>query len=334
MTDLKPKFATASAEKNNIFDIPLHEHLARQNLATLPQSALLTQSVNALGKTDLVEAYLRGSFSSGEADELSDIDLFLVVKPEYLAATYDTFVEQLNRTHPVLVSCHDKLVKDYGGIGFMFICKGPQDRLYQFDLYMAMKGVPPKAGLVNCPRIFTKNPAYSWLDENGACAELPETARNFIARHSGGDSKADQVKYYLTDLMVTLHIMKKHLKRGQFARALNDNNHAIGVSVELLRTVSGERSHHTALYAADKLVSDCINSKDPVISLLACELQAQFLAPLDQKKIGRLFSISESLARNFEPDAYRDMEAALKEYRVRVLGGGAPRAPQAPRPAP
>jgi hypothetical protein len=123
----------------------------------------------------------------------------------------------------------------------------------------------------------------------------------------------------MTDLMVTLSIMKKHLKRGQHARALNDNNHAIGVSVELLRLVSDEKSHHSALYAADSLTRKCMESKDANLRALATSLQNQFLAPLDQKKIHTLFSISEDLVKRYKPEAYAQMAGALEGYRACVL---------------
>jgi hypothetical protein len=320
---LKPKFASKAAEENNIFDIPLRDHLEHTGMLHLPQAPLITSTVDALKNTDLVEAYLRGSFSSGEADELSDIDLFVVVEPEKLPDTYHAFVEHVKQTHEILVACHDKLVKDYGGIGWMFVCKDKNDKLLQFDFYAAIKGTPPKALLVNSPRIFTRNPEYSWLEEKTPVGDLPGHTSKFITQHTGGDTKTDKVKYYMTDLMVTLSIMKKHLQRGQHARALNDNNHAIGVSVELLRLVSDENSHHSALYAADKLVAKCAVSQDPVLRKLSGELQNQFLAPLNPHKIRKLFAISELLVREYQPEAYAEMAGALNGYKQCVMGCGA-----------
>jgi predicted nucleotidyltransferase len=265
------KLWAAIQSKWNITDIPVEEHLRNTKQDHLPQAKLLVETLHHL-EDNLTEAYLRGSFAYGEADERSDIDLFVVVSPEKLEETYNSFVEFLNEDYSVLVFCHDRLVKDYGGIGFMFIVKDDNDRLFQFDFYMAMTGVPPKVGLSNHPRIYTQNPEYCWLEENKP-QPLPKDAQDFIDRATGKQNDVSkgsegnlipqkrsinaEIQYQLTDLMVALNIMKKHVARGQNARTLVDNNHVTGTCVEMLKALMHRESPHTALYEADSLIKTC-----------------------------------------------------------------------------
>lgn len=334
-SSLRKAWSQSVRAKNNIADISVEDHLRATGQDHLPQATVLKGALKHLEKQGLVEAYLRGSFSCGEADEYSDIDLFLVVRPEQLESTYESFVSHLGGKYPVLVSCHDKLVKDYGGIGFMFVCKDGGDRLFQFDLYMAMKGVPPKALLVNSPRVYSGNPDYCWLAEKRAKGALPKNARRFMEKHSGGNDAESLVKYYMTDLMVTLGIMQKHLTRGQIARALNDNNHAIGVCVEMLRVMSNEKSHHSALYAADRLLKDCSVSADPAVRRAAQVVGGELLSAIGEKKISVLFCCMKDLIRETQPDLYAATAPSFDEYERLVLkkgcGGGKASAPGGPR---
>jgi predicted nucleotidyltransferase len=185
---MKEGFKKAAFDRNllGVHDVAVEDHLRQTGQVGLPQAGILIDALGHLQNENLVEAYLRGSFASGEADQHSDIDLFAVVEPENLAKTYQSFHDNLNKNYPILVSCHDRLVKDYGGIGFMMLCEGDEGRLFQFDLYMAMKGVPPKVGLFSCPRVYASDPAYCWIEENQPNSNLPESALRSSESHPGG----------------------------------------------------------------------------------------------------------------------------------------------------
>lgn len=311
--------ATGTVLQHGIRDISLEQHLADTSQGHLFQAQVLRDCLAHLKEQGLVEAYLRGSFANGEADEHSDIDLFLVVEPEKLEQIHTAFTDYITNKYAILVSCHDKLVKDYGGIGFMYLCGDANKKMFQFDLYMAMKGVPPRAQLFNSPRIHSVDPSYCWNQEYKS-SPMPEVADNFIKKFSGGDSKADKMEYLCNDLMVTLSIMKKHVTRGQIARALNDNNHATGVCIEMLRTEFGDQSVHSSLYAGDKMITAAKQSGNAVLSSLAEFLEEQFVAPVSLRKVHEMFFIGTALLHETCPEAYKNIEQSINAYNALVVG--------------
>lgn len=303
---------------NGILDIPLDRHLNETSQQHLFQARVLREALDHLKEQGLVEAYLRGSFANGEADEHSDIDLFLVVEPENLEAIHTEFTEYLKNKYSILVSCHDKLVKDYGGIGFMYLCGDASKKLFQFDLYMALKGVAPRAQLFNSPRIHSSDPNYCWVQENSP-EPLPDCAQHFIDKFSAGDTPKGKMEFLCNDLMVTLSIMKKHVTRGQMARALNDNNHAIGVCIEMLRTIFDDKTVHTALYAGDKMIIAAQESGNPVYQVAANALQDQIVAPVSLRKVREMFAIGSSLLQEAAPDAYKTIKDSIEAYNNLVI---------------
>lgn len=311
--------ASGTVLQNGIHDIPLDQHLAQTAQGHLFQAQVLRNCLEHLKKQGLVEAYLRGSFANGEADEYSDIDLFLVVEPEKLEEIHTVFTQYLSEKYAILVSCHDKLVKDYGGIGFMYLCGDADKKLFQFDLYMAMKGVPPRAQLFNSPRIHSVDPVYCWNHEH-KCEPLPEVAENFIRKYTGGESKTEKMEYLCNDLMVTLAIMKKHVTRGQMARALNDNNHVMGVCIEMLRTEFQDQSVHSSLYAGDKMIEVAKNSGNSVYQSIAEFMEEQIVAPVSLRKVDEMFFIGTALLQEACPDAYKNIEKSINAYNALVVG--------------
>ena len=318
-------------DQKGILDIPLATYLKETDQDHLFQAKILCEALDYLKDQGLVEAYLRGSFANGEADEYSDIDLFLVVEPENLETTYNAFSDYLKDKYSILVSCHDKLVKDYGGIGFMYLCGDNSRNMFQFDLYMAMKGVPPRILLPNVPRIHAADPAYCWISENQP-KDLPSCAQTFIDKFSAGETRDGKLEFLCNDLMVTLSIMKKHVARGQMARALNDNNHAIGVCVEMLRTVFEDTSNHSSLYAGDKMIEVAQASGNETYATLATFLQEQLLAPVSQRKVSEMFFIGAALVQEASPETYARIEKSLLAYNDLVVKGAEAKA--APRKAP
>ena len=312
-------WATIQA-KWNIIDIPIEDHLRDTNQEHLPQTKLLVDAVNKL-EDNLTEAYLRGSFAYGDADVHSDIDLFVVVPPEKLAQTYQQFVDFLNEDYSVLVFCHDRLVKDYGGIGFMFIVKDENDKLFQFDFYMAMTGVPPKVPLRNHPRIYTENPEYCWLEENKA-KPLPKSAQKFIEHYTANDNaeKKDinaELEYQLVDLLVALNIFQKHVTRCQYGRALTDNNHVLSTCVEMLRALAKDDSPHTSLYTVDKLIKTC--KEDGLFADKANRLNDLLLAKPSNQKVIDIFDLGISIIKDHCPEVYTKLRSSIDEYERLVI---------------
>ena len=315
----KPWDASAGQSLIATNDRPLAEYLAATSQDHLFQADILKEALGYLEKQGLVEAYVRGSFAHQEADEHSDIDLFLVVEPEKLESTFEAFTQYLQDKYTIMVSCHDKLVKDFGGIGFMYLCGDANNKMFQFDLYTAIKGVAPRAELpADTPRVYSADPSYCWKTDK-ASFDRPQCVESFISKFSAGDGKQEKMEYLCNDLMVTLSIMKKHLIRGQVTRALNDNNHAIGVCIEMLRAEFQDQTPHSSLYAGDQMIIAAKKSNDPVYKKIAQDLERELLNPVSLNKVEALFEIGRTMVQKASPDAYNAIAPSLAAYQHMVV---------------
>lgn len=297
-----------------VTDTNLEHHLALNSLSHLPQSTLLRQVLSAVKNDGLAEAYLRGSFSTGEADDYSDIDLFLVVDPTHLEKTFLMFLSYAQKHHKVLSICHDKLVADYGGIGFMALLKNTNTgRVTQFDLYFCQTGGHPTIPLINSTRIYSRNQGYSIFCEPER--QMRAVDANSLMAHVSYplDPKTENAKHELNDLLIAAFIMSKHLKRGQFARARNDDHHAVQVCASLLKDSVGYVSHQTPLYFADRLAATCKTSGTPAQQKLGTILERMCAASPSSTQINNIIEFSREIIGSFFHDLRTEFEPILHE---------------------
>lgn len=308
--------AAAKPKDPTIVDISVEDHLKNHAVDHLPQARILSDCLNHLASTeDISEAYLRGSFSSGTADKYSDIDLFLVVKPDNVEQTYKAFHDYMAQNTPVVFGCHDRLVTDYGGLGFMFLCQGQDGKLFQFDLYTAIEGVPPKVGLYDAPRVFSRDENYCWMDETQQTQPLPEHTQKFIEKYTEGLGSDEKMELLHKDLAVTLYVMSKHIKRGQNARSLNDNNHALGICVEMIEEIKGIDTYQTPLYAADAIIAQYKNDPDPQMRAAIQTLDECLLQTPDMSKVKKLFALGESLLDIACPHVRTNLQPSMDKFK-------------------
>ncbi len=311
--------AIAIASEQRIFDIPVADHLIKTKQEQLPQADLIKGVLDALVEEDaLEEAYMRGSFSYGLADELSDVDLFVVVEPEKLDEAYKAATEYLEEHYPIIIGCHDRLVKDFGGIGFMFICDSGNGDLTQLDLYFAMKGVQPKASLKECHRVYTKDERYFWAAEHQN-VPLPDSAAKFIAEHTADEDPSEKLDVLAREMIVTMSIMNKHLKRGQVFRASNDDRHATDLNIEMLSIISGQPEFvHTPLYMADDLTEKLEAGGTRELSGISTKLKKVLLTPIGSEKITQHLDLMESILCT-RPKKHADLLRSLQASRAVVF---------------
>lgn len=304
-----------------ITDISLAEHLKEMNKSHLPQVPLLSGTLDALTRNDVIEeAFLRGSFSNGRADHLSDIDLFVVVEPEKISEAHTCFTRQLQSYGETIIGCHDKFVKDYGGIGFMYLCENHDSKnLHQFDIYFALKGVTPRAKLVDAPRVFAKNVGYSWLDDAGNAVDaMPEPALSFVQEHMGQSDDTGVVSCY-NDLVVGLFIMDKHLKRNQTARAFNDNFHNTNAMIEMLRYGVDKVDYNVSLYAFDGLAQDVARSDDKTAQDMVLRIRESMQKNATSSKIRQMFELGTDMLKTYAPEYYDENSKKLEILDRRVF---------------
>lgn len=310
-------------------DIDLTEHLKMTGQMHLPQSGIMVGCLDRLTKNDLIEeAYMRGSLGRGHGDIHSDIDMFLVVDPDNLEKTYEAVKVYLEKQGGIITSCYDRLVENgtdnYGGVGFMFVARNDKrNQIYQFDLYMAMKGVAPKNAVSIKPRIYSKDLSYKWLDEYGKKEKdvnLSESAQRFIKKHTTGHSEEDRLELILQELMLTLFVTNKHIKRGQTSRTVVDNNFIISSAVEMLQTLTGYApTGYASSYIGNEIVDLVRDHGDEEMVQAANRLEKLFIQPVSQQKLRDALSYASFVLEKSYPQRYARLKKAIDIFQDEVL---------------
>ncbi len=316
-------------------DLELQEHLTETKQMHLPHSAIMIGCLDLLKEKGLIEeAYLRGSFGRGYGDIHSDIDFFSVVKPENLEKAYDAVTEYLMQQGSLLTGCHDRLVADYGGIGFMFIAYNKaNDLVFQFDLYMAMMGVAPAMECSIKPRIYSKDPGYRWMEEYGNARDmdaLPAVAKNFIKKHTEGKDGADRMELIMQESLLNIFVTDKHIKRGQWSRTIVDNQFLTASVIEMLQLVTGYTSTgYSPVYLGGEVASFCRQHGDAALANAGKRLEKLFTQKMSQQKLRDVLSLCKDILQQTYPEQFERQKAAIAFFEKEVL---APQAPAKPAP--
>lgn len=315
-------------------DISLAEHLAATGQTYLPQARVMQECLDELVGKDLIEAaYLRGSLGRGYGDVHSDIDFFLVAEPAKIPQVYDAVSGYLNRKGGIITGCHDRVVPDYGGIGFSFAARHAQaQQLYQFDLYMAMKGVAPAMPFSIKPRIYAKDPNYNWMGEFGTprnVEALPQSTKDFMKRHTTGGDVADRVELIAQEMMLTIFMTSKHLKRGQTSRLVVDNKHLVDHAIEMLQAITGYHSTgYSSTYLGNEVSKFCRENGDHEMVAAANKLEGFFNRPVTGSILASYIDFASDVLSKGFPDRYTRQKEALDTIRRDVLDHGRISGPQ------
>jgi predicted nucleotidyltransferase len=312
--------AAAKADKSDgAPDVDLREHLRKTEQTSLPQAELLQGCFDLLRERGLLEeAYLRGSLGRGHADTHSDIDLFAVIQPEKINQVYDAVNEFLASKGRIIVGCHDRLVENYGGIGFMFIAESDahDKKTYQFDLYMAMKGVPPAKPTTIKPRMYAVDPDYKWIDTYGQKSiELPDVTKSFIQRHTSGDSLGERMELLMQEMLINLYVTNKHIKRGQMSRTVVDNHGVVTSAIEFLQLLTGYKSTgYSPVYLGDEVVKFAKENGDKEMVKAAKKLEKLFEQPMSSQKLLDTLDYAATVLRQAFPDRYENHKASIAYF--------------------
>jgi hypothetical protein len=318
--------ATGAADSTRgASEVELSSHLDDTGQRRLPQAELLEGCFNLLRDKGLLEeAYLRGSLGRGHADIHSDIDLFTVVDPAKIEEVYETVCDYLESKGRIITNCHDRLVRDYGGIGFMFIAQSAahHDKTYQFDLYMAMKGVPPQSPVTIKPRIYAKDPDYKWIDQYGTKAvELPQQTKDFIHHHTSGDSQGERMELLMQEMLINLYVANKHIKRGQMSRTVYDNHGVTTSAVEFLQILTGyQPTGYSPIYTGDEIARFARENGDREMKQAAGKLEKLFPQPMSLQKIRDTLDYAKFVFARAFPERYAHQRAAIEFFERDVFG--------------
>jgi predicted nucleotidyltransferase len=317
--------AKAKADKSKgVSDVDLKAHIEATGQGHLPQAALLQGCFDVLVQKGLLEeAYLRGSIGRGHADTHSDIDLFTVIDPNKIEEVYQAVNDYLASKGKIITKCHDRLVENYGGIGFMFIAQSAEhgNKTYQFDLYMAMKGTPPRNPTSIKPRIFHTDPDYKWTETHGTKAEpLPQVAKDFIKKHTSGNSREDRLELLMQEMLITLYVTNKHIKRGQVSRTVVDNHSVVTSAIEFMQTLTGYTSTgYSPVYLGDEVARFARANGDGEMRRSAEKLEKLFAQPMSQKKLRDTLVYAKNVFKAACPDRYENQREAIEFFEREVL---------------
>lgn len=315
---------TKADKSNGAADVDLKKHLLDTNQDHLPQADLLKGCFDALNEKGLLEeAYLRGSIGRGHADVHSDIDLFAVVDPAKVEEAYDVVNAYLASKGRVITSCHDRLVENYGGIGFMFIAQSTEhnDKVYQFDLYMAMKGVPPRNPTSIKPRILSKDENYKWTDTHGTPpVALPPETEAFIKKHTSGTSMDDRMELLMQELLITLYVTNKHIKRGQVSRTVVDNYSIVTGAIEFLQTLTGYTSTgYSPVYLGGEITKFARENGDEEMRQAADALEKLFTQQISPQKLRDTLTFAKTVLQQACPEKYENQRASIEFFEKEIL---------------
>lgn len=329
---------TQKADKSNgKADVELAEHLKVTGQQDLMQAEILQECLDMLKDEGLIEeAYLRGSLGRGHGDEHSDIDLFAVVDPAHVETVYDKVNAYLEQKGGIITSCHDRLVEDYGGIGFMLIAEhGDTGQVFQFDLYMAIKGVPPKNEVSIKPRMYSKDPEYKWLDEYGQPRDLgilPDETKDFIKKHTEGNGIEDRLELIMQELLISVFVAHKHIKRGQTSRTVIDNHSVTTSAIEMLQELTHYRSTgYSAIYLGNEVVTAARKYGDEEMAEAADRLEKFFTQPIDDDKLRDIVAFGKDVLKKAAPEKYEQQKKAIELFETRILAANENKAQPAPR---
>lgn len=317
--------ATTADKTNGLSDADLPQHLVATGQSGLPQAEILQEALERLKERGLIEeAYLRGSFGRGHGDDQSDIDLFVVVDPENLKTVYETVNAYLEEKGGVITSCYDRLVEDYGGIGFMFVAKNAKHNTsYQFDLYMAIKGVAPLSDFTIKPRIFSRDPDYQWMKEYGAPRDpeaLPADAKAFIENHTKGQDIGDRLELLMQEQLLNLYVTSKHMKRGQTSRVMLDNQSITATAIEMLQALTDYTSTgYTSLYLGNEVVEFARAHGDAEMVAAANKLESFFEQPINRQKLRDVLDYCKDVLQQSYPERYERQKDAIAYFEKKVL---------------
>ncbi len=319
--------AVAAANKSTgKADIDLREHLEATDQMHLPQSAIMLSTLEMLKGEGLIEeAYLRGSLGRGHGDIHSDIDFFIVIKPENVEKAYKAVSGHIASLGDIVTVCHDRLVADYGGIGFMFIARDgqQQNNMYQFDLYMAIKGVAPAMEFSIKPRIHSNNPSYRWMEEYGNVRDtriLPDDTKAFIQKHTTGSDVADHMELLAQEMLLTLFVTHKHMKRGQLSRTIVDNSFLLTSCVEMMQAITGyTATGYSPLYLGNEVVNFCKKNGDDEVISAADRLEKLFTQEMGPQKLRDVLSYTKMMLQTSFPDRFETHRKAFEAFENEIL---------------
>lgn len=161
----------------------------------------------------LNSAYIRGSIAANRYDRASDVDLVMVINDsEYLAV-----VENLN----VILNQHfvtlrpgwlDKIVPDFGGLGFVFLV-ADMNSTYQLDIYLMP--LSSKDNLKKIPQatlVFESQNDWTPLTFD-AKTEADSKISSYINCRK---SRATCLEEVCDEFLIITYLIKKRIKRQQF----------------------------------------------------------------------------------------------------------------------
>jgi predicted nucleotidyltransferase len=312
--------------------ISLIDHFNKSGYNKLEQVHMLRGALDNCKKFGgLYEAYLRGSLARGNADQLSDVDLFVVVDPNNLPEFSEAFDDYIRRKYkPFIPRCYDEHVTDYGGLGFMYLLEGDDGEIYQFDIYFAVKGRTTGNKLQDfVQKIYSKDPNYCWhtssFDPRGGANgfKMPNKTAEYINKFKELPKCEENfpkiAKQLFVEMCVHNYLLKKHASRDDLFRASVDRYFIEKTFIELLRQKydpyfldtghQGVQGFQAALASMGNVEKKLSEQIDFVINM-----------DRDLKSASKVMTFCTDFMKREYPEVYQELQPRLGSYMDKAFG--------------
>lgn len=194
----------------------------------LPQMRLLNELISIFSNDRRVDQIIvRGSFAKKTYDELSDVDLLLVIDDSHFneMLTGIDFIVSENLSSINKKGWVDSFVADFGGLGLIYLLNF-DDAIIQLDLYLTSSSCSKKI--------------YNFIEK-----EVRYTRPGYIPRFSNSKSTKQSVENYVANaddkyqivltFPVIMFMLLKHISRGNSLLTLKYSYSALESIARIIR---------------------------------------------------------------------------------------------------
>lgn len=306
--------------------ISLIDHFNKRGINSLKQVSMLREALDTCKNFGgLWEAYLRGSLARGNADKLSDVDLFVVVDPATLPEFSEAFDKYIRENYkPMIPRCYDRHVADYGGLGFMYLLEGDDGEVYQFDIYYAMKGRVTDNRLQDfVEKIYSKDPNYCWHSStfsqrgSGNGFKVPIRTAKYISEFHDlrkcEENIPKIVKQLFVEMCVHAHLMKKHTSRGDLFRASADRYYIEQTFIALLRQKYDPYYADTGHQGVPAFQHELMKMGE-IEHELSSQIDYVISMKLEKESAKKIMEFCSDFVKREFPDIYKELQPELGCY--------------------
>ena len=216
------------------------------------------------------ELFLRGSFARSSEDTESDIDLVVTVADGEFASAIDA----LFNLHPPtqrswLPPWFDGLVRDFGGLGLVYLFQAEEEKWGQVDIYLLPES--RKRQLIDCDSVLALNPGGAWEDVGRPTENSVDDTRGQFTRFAAHNPEQAVLACYVTAFL----LRKRLVRRDPFQ--IYAETHALAACVRDLIVLVCHPNRWEQGWRELQKVADRSSAPDTIMKALATFIRCDVL---------------------------------------------------------